>query len=202
VAYERTLRVSFAPFPPRGQNGFFGHRCDETVGDFCLRGEPWFDDLLLPETPLAELSAIRDGVISELADIVADLPHDTLISVPLVRLLVEEGRTVEAVDAALAFAAADTADAWSWLLLGFALGPDRQTEAAERAFERATERLGPEERERMWDVSYLLADSERPAYRGLSAAEQWTYRERLWRAADPLYLTSGNVARAPPGSGW
>jgi hypothetical protein len=167
------------------------------VGEFCVRYGYQLDhpNMSFAEIDPPTLVRLREQTISTLSELVVDLPHDTLVSPPLVRLLVDGWRTSEAVEAALAFTMADTTDAWSYTLLGFALRADRQTLAAERAFEAAFARLAAEEREELADVRPLLAGEEQPTYDELVGSGREAYRAALWRAADPLYLTPGNEVR-------
>ncbi len=97
--------------------------------------------------------------------------------------------------AAMAFAVADTTDAWSYLLLGFALTAEDRIAEAERAFEEALPRMRPGERARMLDVRALVGPDERKTIDRLEPEARVRYVAELWRAADPLYLTAGNETR-------
>ena len=183
-AYEHALRA-YAPFGP----GIPGGTCDEQVGRFCVaydRGRPG----PLPAEPKRVVEA-RSRVIAAFRRGLEGLVGDSLVVAPLVRYL------VEADSAAAAVAVATRAQGnWLPLLSGFARFHDRQIEDAEADFARATEVLGEKERKRAVDPYVLLAPGERSRFRGLSASEQRAYAERLWRLADPLYLTPGNEAVA------
>ncbi|MGH7471640.1 MAG: hypothetical protein ACRENP_27120, partial [Longimicrobiales bacterium] len=63
---------------------------------------------------------------------------------------------------------------------------------AESVFAQTLPRLLPSERVEIHDVTPLLAPQEQPRYRELRGPERARYHERLWRLADPLYLTEGN----------
>ncbi len=187
-AYEWELR-GHAPYPARG-----GFPCDEVVGRFCLhyregKTPPWQG-----EGP--ELVQARWDLIEELRASVPELPHDTLVSGRLVRVLLDARDPPAAVEVALAFTVADTTDAWSYLFLGLALEADGQIQAAERAFAEALPRMAPSERRRMTGVRPLLSPEERGRYDGLGTADREAYLASLWRAGDPIYLTPGNETRA------
>lgn len=190
-AYEMELR-RHARFPTEKS----WYDCDEKIGRFCLQyglGKG-VTSSFHPGPPYAVDQ--RSRAVPVFRQLALQRPHDTLVSGTLVRYLIEGGQTAAAREAALNFAVADTSDAWSYLLLGLALDADAQPLASERAFGSALERLVGKEAEELLDPHYLLSSAERERYQELSPSERGGYHSQLWRAADPLYLTEGNEARA------
>jgi hypothetical protein len=189
IDYERGLR-RFAPYRP----GTSASHCDEYVGRFCL----FYDagtGLPLPPEPKG-VERVRERVIAAFTAALDHWPGDTLVAGPLVRFLVEGRREADAVAAARRFASASRDSVWGPLLLGFALHAQGATGEAQAAFDSAISRMRPSEQEDWLDVRYLLALSERPKYRELRGDVRARYEGRLWRLADPLYLTDGNETRS------
>jgi hypothetical protein len=183
--YERSLR-RLAPF----RMGSSPSHCDEIVGRFCL----YYDAGPGPPLP-AEPEGIQKARTRAILAFQAAMdwnPADTLVAAPLVRFLVEGGRNEEAVQIAQRFVQTNRDSVWPDLLLGFARHAAGLTAEAVAAFARALEQMRPSEREDWQDVRYLLAPAERPRYRELRGDARATYESRLWRIADPLYLTAGN----------
>lgn len=189
AVYDSTLRA-FAPFPAGPDEGL---PCDEVVGRFCLIYGLGRDRPVPPEP--REVTVARADAVARLSPLIGLLPHDSLVAGPLVRLLVDAGETRQAVRAAVEFTRADTADAWSYLLLGYALHADLRPGASERAYLAALRRMSPGERRRATDVRVLLAPDERTVYDDLDDRGRTIYVSELWRAADPLYLVPGNESR-------
>jgi hypothetical protein len=186
--YERAIR-RLAPRRMTGRPS----TCDEIVGRFCLTYDIGPQEKL-PEEPEA-VKRVRSGVIDVFQKAARLLPRDTTIAAPLIRYLVEAGRTDDAVHEAEAFAQGKRNDAWSNLLLGLALHYAKRTADAEHAFERALAQLPEREARRARDVNYLLHSAERSAFKRLADSAQTRYLNDYWRIADPLYLTAGNETR-------
>jgi hypothetical protein len=187
-AYERSLRR----LAPGRMSGSPSH-CDEIVGRFCLfydagRGPP------LPPEPEG-IARARKRAVEVFTAALAFHPADTLVAGPLVRYLVEGDRSEDAVAVARQFAAASTDSVWSFLLLGFALHAAMATGEAEQAFHAALQRMRLSEREDWQSIRYLLAPTDQPRYRELQGDVRTDFEDRLWRLADPLYLTPGNETR-------
>ncbi len=194
--YERRTRL-YAPLAtssaPRGP-------CVEHVGRFCL----YFDDddgedgggiAAAPPPEHPAVVAARQAAVRRLRRAFGADPGNAAVAAPLIRYLVEDGRAEEAVAAAGALRWASRSEpAWPSLLLGFAQHYAGRDRAAARSFGEALARLPPAERRRLQDVSYLLDGGERRVYGGLDEGERGAYEDRLWRAADPLYLRPGNAA--------
>jgi len=106
--------------------------------------------------------------------------------------LIEDQQSAEAMTVARRFADTGVDVSWAQLLLGLAVHSSGDEAAAENLFARTLPQLLPSDRVRLHDASALLSRSEQQKYQALSGAERARYHERLWRLADPLYLTEGN----------
>lgn len=187
--YEASLRRD-APFGAGGSPGY----CDEHVGRFCL----WYDagrQRDLPPEPKAIRTA-RVRAIEAHAAALAALPGDSLLAASLVRYLVEHDSTSGAVNTARAFKEATEGRPWGRLLLGLAYHLDRNTPAAEEQFRAAIPELDKRDRHWLDDLRHFLSSRERKAWEKLGPEGKEIYAGRLWRLADPLYLTPGNESWA------
>jgi hypothetical protein len=162
--------------------------CDEIVGRFCIYYESGGDSLPAEPEPIR---LARDKAIAVLAKArdVMPLATPTAIAFPLVRLLIQAGRATEAVSVARGAAALE---ADSHMLIGYALHPTGDTRAATAELSAWLATLPTRERDRITSVQWLLDHQERRRYERLGTAQRQEYEERLWRYADPLYLTPGN----------
>src|SRR5690606_15871477 len=147
-----------------------------------------------PEVPRV-VQARRDAV-ETLRRAFAAMPGDLRIAGSLVRYLVEDGRAEEAISAAEAFAWATADSTWKELLVAFGMHARGDDSAAELRFAEGIAQLPAEEARRLERVDVLLGPGEERLYREMDEAEQRRYERELWAAADPLYLTPGNEARA------
>lgn len=188
--YERLLRT----LAPRTFGGGWGHDCDEIVGRFCL----WYSDSEPESTPWRKpeeaegIVEARREAIDIFRRVFAFVPGDFEAAGPLVRYLVEDGRSGEAVAAARAFAWASEDSVWGPLLEGFALHANGTDGVAEARFRDALAAMTEADREDMESLDPLLVPRERRRLEGLDAAARAQYRRRFWVLADPLYLTPGN----------
>jgi hypothetical protein len=168
------------------QNAF----CSERVGRFCLMFSSAMDSEL-PVEPEAVRKA-RSKAVDAFARGFALWPADTLVAGPMVRYLIEDGRAAEALEAARKHKPVATAPVWAIMLEGLALHVMMDDSTAEAAFATALESMLPPERARVMDMRVLLSKDEESKYAELVGRDRARYQERLWRIADPLYLTPGN----------
>jgi hypothetical protein len=181
--YERALRRA-APYRASSYSG----QCDEIVGRFCLTYDSGSRDSLPPEPE--PIKKARARAIEAFQAAFKVWPADTLVAGPLVRFLIEHDQL--AIDVAADFGAASGDHVWRNLLTAFALHAAGDYERAGPAFLTALSHMRPSDRERWEDVRVLLDQDEQPRYRALGDSAKREYQQRLWRLADPLYLTAGN----------
>ncbi|HSL72314.1 MAG TPA: hypothetical protein VK864_18845, partial [Longimicrobiales bacterium] len=186
-AYEKSLRNTA---PHRMMRAGY---CDEQVGRYCVI----YDVGTLPPLPPEpeEVRTARGRAIQAFQQAVKVWPNDSTLVAPLIRYLVEDERGADAVEVARRYADIGPDRVWSAFLLGFALHGAGDDALAEQTFLRALYEALPNERQEMHDVMFLLRKDEQPRYRALSGPERARYLERLWRLADPLYLTPGNESQ-------
>lgn len=190
--YEYVLRKMVPTY--HGSSGG-GQNCDEIVGRFCLRYDSGEPRRQVVEVPGAVVRA-RQEAVEMLRKAFAALPGDLTTAGPLLRYLVEDERADEAIAAARAFSWASGDSVWGPLLEGYSLHAAEQDSLAEHRFEQGLAHLEPDERRRLERVAHLISFKERGHYDKLSPEAQLAYEDVLWRLSDPLYLTSGNEARA------
>jgi hypothetical protein len=183
-AYESALR-SKAPFRMMQASN-----CDENVGRYCVMYDRGIGRSLPPEP--AAIKQARSKAIESFRRGVEVWPTDSTIVAPLVRFLVDGDQARDAVAVAQTFASKTTDPDWAQLLVGLALHGTGDDASAESVFARTLAKILPNERRNLHDVTSLLDPQEQPRYRALSGTERARYHERLWRLADPLYLTDGN----------
>jgi hypothetical protein len=164
--------------------------CDEQVGRYCLI----YDRGILPTLPgePEQVTKARDRAIVAFQKAAAAWPSDSTIVAPLIRYLVEADRGAEAVKVAQQFKEVTTDKVWAMFLLGFAQHGARDDAAADETFALALHDALPSERQQMHDVTFILERDERQKYEAFTGPQRARYLERLWRLADPLYLTPGN----------
>jgi len=164
--------------------------CDEQVGRYCLIYDRGIMETL-PGEP-EQVTKARNRVIVAFQKAVTAWPSDSTLVAPLIRYLVEADRGAEAVEISQHFKAVTTDKVWAMFLLGFAQHGARDDAAADETFARALHDALPNERQEMHDVTFILSRDEREKYQALPGPQRARYLERLWRLADPLYLTPGN----------
>jgi len=182
--YER-LRTARAPHR-LAQNNF----CDEQVGTWCVvwdRGQP----RELPPEP-TEVTEARRRAIDAYNSAFNSAPSDSLVAAFLVRYLVEDGRAQDALNVARVFGETGENPVLADFLHGFALHALGDDARAEGYYARGLMQMTPRDRAEMHDVLMLLDKDERRKYMPLPGSQKGDYHERLWRLADPLYLTPGN----------
>ena len=171
-----------------------GSDCDEIVGRFCLTY-----DSGRPPSPGPEAGRVTDArreAIEALRHAFSFEAHQLETAGPLVRYLVEDDRSAEAVSAARTYAALSGDSVWGPLLLGFAQHSAANDTAAERLFDEGLARLPAEDRRRIENVEWILAPDDRRAYKRMEPAARARAEARLWHHSDALFLTPGSEIRA------
>lgn len=186
ASYERAARRHA---PLTGWSGGSGE-CHERVGRFCLR----FNDggPVEPPPEPARIVDARRAAINHLRRAWGELPADSAVAGPLVRLLIEDERPREAVAVAVTLEALAPASPAAALLAGLALHAAGDDPAAAARFERALAGMDADERARVRRLDWLLAPAERRHYVALPAPQRERYADAVWTLADPLYLTPDN----------
>ena len=181
ITAEEAIRkyAEFKPGPP-----YNGQECDERVGRWCVYYEPAGQQL--PKEP-SKVGKARAEAIIALKKAFDMAPGRSETVLPLVRLLVKDGRAEEAVEVARAYGQANPgADAH--MVLGYALHYARRTEEALHEFGKWNAAAPPALRERIEDIDWLVPPGMATRYR-MSAP-------KLWRYADALFMTPGNETLA------
>lgn len=162
--------------------------CDETVGRFCF----WYDDdQSAPKPDHPRIVAERNDLIAALDSAAALFPGDEWIAGQRIRYLVESRRFL---DAAWALDQCRAATWWCEALTGFANHVSSDFDAADQAFDRARAAMPDEQRCQWADLTKVLS-GDAGRYRAVDCAAREELNRRIWRLADPLYLTPGNERR-------
>lgn len=187
--WESEYQSSIRRHAPLSFASYHGRDCDETIGRFCVYHDTGRD--ALPAEPPG-INGARDRAIDGLERAVLVAPGQTVFVFSLVRLLIADHRSDRAVAVARAYARAGGRD--GYMLLGLALHASGQTEAATSELKAWITTLPPTERERIAEIGWLIDPAEGRRYGKLSVSDRRQYEARVWRYADPLYLTPGNEA--------
>jgi hypothetical protein len=161
--------------------------CD-VIGRFCLRHR----GVAFQRIPIELVEQSRENLMRALDSAAALLPGDDWIAGQRVRYLVDAGDGTAALRAARSCRGTDW---WCAALEGMALHVSGDFAGAERVFEKALSKMLAEKRCSWTDLSYLLEESLRAAYRRLGCEERAAFERRVWLLADPLFLTPGNERR-------
>lgn len=182
--------------PSTWDSGRRGDLCDERIGRFCF----WYDSPSEPPPPPPPepepVADARTVAVRAHRQWFATEPSHPRAAGFLIRYLIESDRAREAVAAARTHAWAAERSAGSLLLVGLALHYAGDFAAAEAVFDSARTASGPEERERLDDLTVLLEPRERGRYARLSEEERTRYHDRFWALADPSLLEPGNERRS------
>ena len=172
--------------------------CEVQVGRYCY----WNSDFDAPPPPEPEdIARARGRLIETLRARAAEQPNDGWVAGQLVRYLVEEGRTREALAAARdcgATAGVDVGAAW-WCsaLRGYALHRAGDDSAATSAFDSALAAMPDSTRCRWTDLSLWLEGDAAKRYEDMSCEEREGLARRTWWLARPLLVARpGDEARA------
>lgn len=113
----------------------------------------------------------------------------------LVVLLGEEERWPEAYEVARTVTRQAPDSGRAWVLRGLALTRMGRWREAQRAFERALQRMSPEERAPYDNLAPLLKAVDQVSYAQMSSIEREQLGRLYWAVAQPLYLDGLNEAR-------
>jgi hypothetical protein len=192
-AEERFERLSRQLAPLQWGGSSSGGQCDEIVGRFCLTydsGRP-----VAPGPEAARVTDARRNAIEALRHAFSFEAHRLETAGPLVRYLVEDDRSAEAISAARTYAVLSGDSIWGPLLLGFALHAAANDSAAERLFDEGLARLPAEDRRRIENIEWILSPDDRSAYKRMDPASRAQAEARLWNHSDALFLTPGSEIR-------
>ncbi len=162
--------------------------CDVRIGRFCY----WHDDADdLPREP-ERVAAARDALLRSLDSLAALARNDVWMVGQRVRYLVESERAADALRAATECSAAAW---WCAALRGFSHHALGDYVAADREFEAALSGMTVPKRCHWTDLSDLLPDASRKAYRGVPCDQRDSLNTRVWWLADPRWALGGNDLR-------
>lgn len=163
--------------------------CETTIGRMCYWSEP---DGTKPIPEPGAITRARLRLIATLSRLAERSRADAWIAGERVRYMVENGD-----DSAAVVAAREcwTSKWWCGALLGFALHASGQYAESEAAFDSALAAMPHDVRCRWSDISLLLDDDERDAYRKLPCDARGDTERRFWALAQPSYMVRGNDRR-------
>jgi hypothetical protein len=159
------------------------------VGRFC-EWHPNQTDYVVPEEGKNIVRA-RAELLRDLEKASSQLPGDDWIMGQRVRYLTE-GHDASAVSVARSCRATRW---WCDALLGLALHVGGDFAAADSAYAAALGEMPALTRCHWLNLAPLLDDDIRGTYKKMSCEEREAADARIWRAADPLFMTPGNERR-------
>lgn len=183
--------------PETNEGGRRSDQCDERIGRFCF----WYDapserpDPPLPPEP-PEVADARVVAVEAHRRWFSAAPDDHQAAGFLIRYLVEDGRSSEAVAAARTHAWAAKRGPDALFILGLALHYAEDFAAAEAVFDSARAAMDEQRRRAVDDVRVLLDRSERGPYADLPPDARERYERRFWAFSDPSFLQPGNERRS------
>ncbi len=185
VRFERFRREHL----PNARSGRPG-QCDEQVGRFCY----WYDEKAQKTLELKVVTDARAGLVQTLDSLALVVPANRWIAGQRVRYLAESERYDEALKAAQACQATGW---WCGGLVAFSQHMRGNYWAADSGF-RAVQALMPARERCSWrDISLLIDDDTRQAYRRLPCgAERDAFEDRVWWYSRTLYGMRGNDSRS------
>jgi len=159
------------------------------VGRFC-EWHPRIDDKEVPEEG-DDIRGARAALLRDLEKTAAALPGDDWIIGQRIRYLVES-RDAAAIEVARGCRGTKW---WCEALLGLALHVSGNFAAADSIFAMALGEMPLLMRCHWNNLSPLLDDDFRAAYRKMTCAQRAAVNARMWWVADPLYMIPGNERR-------
>jgi tetratricopeptide (TPR) repeat protein len=191
----RAAQLQFEQFRrsklPESHSARGGNSCDEQVGRFCY----WYDEKEPP--PPREPERIHDArfrLITLLDSAAAANASNLWVASQRVRYLAEDGRSKDAIAAALAC----RAESWRCgTLVGFAYHDAGDYVRADSAYQAALRAMPPRDRCEWDDVSLLLDEELLPRYRAQQCGDpaRLAFERRVWWLARPLFSMPANDAR-------
>lgn len=163
--------------------------CDEQVGRWCY----WYDEKAPKAVELSVVTNGRNALTRTLDSLGGIVPANRWIAGQRVRYLAESRRY----DDALAASRTCIGDGW-WCaaLVGFAQHMRGDYAAADSGFRAAQAQMSDNERCRWRDISMLIDDDTRQAYRRLPCGPQReAFEDRVWWYSRTLYGLRGNDSR-------
>jgi len=185
VRFER-FRREHLPSARSGRPG----RCDEQVGRFCY----WYDEKAPKTLELKVVTDARVGFVRTLDSLALEAPANRWIAGQRVRYLAESERYDDALKAA------QTCQATGWWcggLVAFSQHMRGNYWAADSGFRAMQAQMPARERCSWRDISLLIDDDTRQAYRRLPCgAERDEFEDRVWWYSRTLYGMRGNDSRS------
>ncbi len=154
-----------------------------------VRDERLEVDAPISESRRAKVQASRASLVAALRDAALRVPTDAVIAGQLVRFLLEQSRTDEAL------VAANNCEATGWrchALVGLVESHRQHFVAAGRAFAAARAAMSTQQRCEWDDIVALLPRGERARYAKETCVRRETINDRYWWLSDPLYSDPGN----------
>ncbi len=164
--------------------------CDEQVGRWCY----WYDEKAPKSLELPIVAQGRDSLVRVLDSLARVVPANRWIAGQRVRYLAESQRY----DAALEAARQCVSDGW-WCdaLVAFSQHMRGNYAASDSGFRTVQVQMAERERCQWRDISLLIDDDTRQAYRRLPCgAEREVLEDRVWWFSRTLYGLRGNDSRS------
>ena len=191
----RSAQLQFEQFRranlPESHSSRGGNSCDEQVGRFCY----WYDEKAPPAPREPErIHEARSRLIALLDSAASANPSNLWVASQRVRYLAEDGRSTDAIAAALAC----RAESWRCgTLVGFAYHDAGDYVRADSAYQSALHAMPVRERCEWEDISLLLDEELVPRYRAQQCGDsaRLAFERRVWWLARPLFSMPANDAR-------
>ena len=189
----RAAQVRFEQFRrehlPNAHNGRPG-TCDEQVGRFCY----WYDEKAQKSLELSVVTDARTVFVQQLDSLARLVPTNRWIAGQRVRYLAESERYDDALKAAEECRASGW---WCGGLVAFSQHMRGNYWAADSGFRAMQAALPARERCSWRDISMLIDDDTRQAYRRMPCgAEREAFEDRVWWYSRTLYGMRGNDSRS------
>jgi hypothetical protein len=192
---SRSAQLQFEQFRranlPESHSSRGGGSCDEQVGRFCY----WYDEKEPPAPREPERIREARGRLITLLDSAATAnPANLWIAAQRVRYLAEDGRSKDAIAAALAC----RAESWRCgTLVGFAYHDAGDYVRADSAYQAALRAMPARDRCEWEDISLLIDEELLPRYRAQQCGDpaRLAFERRVWWLARPLFSMPANDAR-------